>query len=283
MLVEKYRPKSFAEIIGRDSIISDLKKQISSPDGIPHIMFFGPPGTGKTTVVHALANEIFKEKKGIAFHEFNASHDRGVDHIREQVVELCKRKPMGVPYKIIFFDEADGLTQEAQAALNRNIEIYQKTNRFVFACNNPHKLIPANLSRFLKYEFNQIDPLLVARYLKKICVTESINLDDKQIISIVRKTGGDIRSALNMLEGNNIKTCDEWENMTWEKLISIPIKDRIKLAFIAESELIFQKIWELIQLKEKWEYIQILADTQTQMNFAAFKSIYIANLLEKLK
>lgn len=283
MLVEKYIPKTFDELIGRDAIISDLKKFIAAPAGIPHLLFFGTTGVGKTSMVQVLKNELYGSKASMFFTEFNASDERGVDVIREKVIELCKRKPIGFSYRIIFMDEADGLTPEAQAIMNRTIEKYQSYVRFIYACNNVYKLIPANVSRLKKYEFTKIDDIVIAKYLKKICIAEDIKLEDKQIITVVKKTRGDIRAALNMLEGIIQPTCEEWESMTYAKLLSIPIEKRVELAFIADADLIFTKVWEMIQAEKKWQFLDLMADTQTRMNYAAIKSIFIANMLEKLK
>jgi len=283
MLTEKFRPLLFTDIICRDNIIEDIKKQMASPDGIPHILFYGPQGTGKTSIAHVIGNEIYGDKKSNFFYEINASSDRGIDVIREKVTSLCKTTQFGFPYKIIFMDEADYLTPEAQACFRRLIETYHKTTRFIFACNQVYKLIPAMLSRFVKYEVSGVDIVTLAKRLKKINVSENLGFDDKKLIAIAKKANGDIRAALNMLEGNSSQDNATWDSMTWEKLMGMSKDQRFGLAFDGDPEMIYQKVWEMVQEKKAWINIDIMASTQANMNYAAIKNVFIANMLGGLK
>lgn len=284
MLVERFRPQNFSDVVGRDSIVNDLKRMIASPEGITHLLFYGQAGTGKTSIAHVIANEIYGNMKGNFFHEINASSDRGIDIIRDKITELCKVKPMGFPYKIIFMDEADYLTQEAQACFRRLIETYHRTVRFIFSCNQVYKLIPPILSRFVKYEFSSIDLRTLAQHLKKITKLENITkFDDKMLIQIAKKSNGDIRSAINSLEGSSTQENDVWDSITFNGLLSMPKQERIKLAFSGDPDMIFSKVWEMVQQSEAWQNLDLMASTQSSMNYAAIKNVFVAKMLEGLK
>lgn len=284
MLTEKFRPSSFNDVICRDAIINDLKRMIASPDGIPHILFYGIQGSGKTTLAHVIANEIYGSMKGNFFHEINASSDRGIDIIRDKVTDLCKVKPMGFPYKIIFMDEADYLTAEAQACFRRLIETYHKTVRFIFSCNQVYKLIPPILSRFVKYEVSSIDIKTLAQHLKKITKLEGITkFDDKTLVQFAKKSNGDIRAAINSLEGSSTQENDVWDSITFNGLLSMPKQERIKLAFSGDPDMIFSKVWEMVQQSEAWQNLDLMASTQSNMNYAAIKNVFVAKMLEGLK
>lgn len=283
MFVEKYRPKSFDTVVGRDEIVAQLKKFLAQPEGLPHILFFGPPGTGKTLMAEVIANEIFGADKPSHFHEFNASSERGIDVVRDQIIKLASVKPMKFPYKIILMDESDHITGDAQAAFRRPIEMYQKHTRFIFTANYPYKLIEPVRDRFLQLELTKIDPMVIAKFLKKICKLENKQVDDKDLIAIAKRTGGAFRSALNMLEGID-KSLDEeiWSSITLKKLQEMSREERIALAFKGDPDVIFLGIWEFVKREKAWDLLTALADTQAKMNFSAQKTIFLANFLDKL-
>lgn len=284
MLTEKYRPQKYSELVGRNEVIEMIKAK-TTKDGIPHLLFEGPPGTGKTTLAHVVANEIFGVNKSDLFFEFNASKDRGVEFIRTQIIDIAKRNPISGSYKIILMDEADNITPDAQACFRRIIEQYHSITRFIFCVNYPYKLIDPILSRFVRVEFNEIDTKTVALQLKKIGIKEGITLTDSEYISIAKKSRGDLRKALNILEGGNTETDEDkyWSSMTFDKLLSMDKNNRIMLAFKGDPDVIFGKLFELVRIEAKWQYLTVLADCQSKMNMSVHKSIFLASFLEKIE
>lgn len=284
MLTEKYRPQKYSELVGRNEVI-ELIKAKSNSDGIPHLLFEGPPGTGKTTCAHVIANELFGVDKSDLFFEFNASKDRGVEFIRTQIIDIAKRNPISGKYKIILMDEADNITPDAQACFRRIIEQYSSITRFIFCCNYPYKLIDPILSRFVRVDFGEIDTKSVALHLKKIGIKEGMTLTDSEYIAIAKKSRGDLRKALNILEGGNSETDEDkyWSSMTFDKLNGMTKEERIMLAFKGDPDAIFGKLFEMTKAEKKWQYLTSLADCQSKMNMSVHKTVFLASLLEKME
>lgn len=255
---------------------------VNSPDKLFLTNDYTP--THNTTLAHVVANEIFGVNKSDLFFEFNASKDRGVEFIRTQIIDIAKRNPISGSYKIILMDEADNITPDAQACFRRIIEQYSTITRFIFCANYPYKLIEPILSRFVQVEFGEIDTKTVALQLKKIGVAEGYTLKDSEYIAMAKKARGDLRKALNLLEGGNIETDEDryWAGMTYDKLISIPKDERILLAFKADPDVIFGKLFDMTKMEKKWQYLTALADCQAKMNMSVHKSVFLASFLEKL-
>lgn len=196
-LVDKYRPKSLDEIVGQELVVSTVKAIIER-GVIPHMLFIGPPGTGKTSTAEAMAREIWGEGWKNHFMEFNASDERGIDFIREKI----KRHALSRGVRIIFLDEADALTQDAQQALRR---IMEKTmgSTFILSCNMDYKLIDPIKSRCSILVFNPLPDKVVFKQLYRICKKEGIVIEKEQrkgFIKLVKEARGDMRKAINMLE-----------------------------------------------------------------------------------
>ena len=144
---EKYRPSKFHELVGQDEIVKRVESLTNSLN-IPHLLFAGPAGTGKSTLALIVVKELYGANWRENYLELNASDERGIKFVREKVKNFARTKSLGkVPFKIIFLDEADALTPEAQQALRRTMENYSATCRFILSCNYSSKIIDPIQSR----------------------------------------------------------------------------------------------------------------------------------------
>ena len=154
--IEKYRPLRLADIVGQDEIIERLESYVRSGN-LPHLLFTGSAGVGKTTAAVSLAREFFGESWHMNFRELNASDERGIDVVRNQIKQFARTSPLGgATFKILFLDEADALTTDAQAALRRTMESYAQTCRFILSCNYSSKIIDPIQSRCAIYRFKPL-------------------------------------------------------------------------------------------------------------------------------
>jgi len=196
---EKYRPKELSEVIGQKKVVERLEAFVKKGN-MPHLLFAGPAGTGKTTCAIAIAREIFGENWHSNFLEMNASDERGIDTIRTKVKDFARTKSIGAPFKIILLDEADALTNEAQHALRRMMENYTSTCRFILDCNYSSKIIPPIQSRCAIFRFKHLSKEDVAEYVKRIAKNEKLNLDEETINVIYDSSDGDLRKVTNILQ-----------------------------------------------------------------------------------
>jgi len=200
MWIEKYRPKTIDEIIGQDETKTRLKGFVESKS-LPHLLFAGPPGTGKTSTVITLATEIFGEGNISGnLLELNASDDRGIDIIRNEVKDFAKTLPIDAPFKIISLDEADALTSAAQHALRRTMEKYVSSSRFVLLCNYPGKIIEPIQSRCAFFRFQRLGDDVIKEQMEYISKQENVDYTSEGLDMLVKVSNGDLRKAINVLQ-----------------------------------------------------------------------------------
>ncbi|HNV01018.1 MAG TPA: replication factor C small subunit [archaeon] len=197
--VEKYRPKNLSEVIGHEEITKRLKGYVDKKN-MPNMMFSGPAGTGKTSSSIALAKEFFSTNFEQNFLELNASDDRGIDIVRNTIKDFARTLAFDSNFKIIFLDECDALTQDAQQALRRTMEKYTKTCRFILSCNYSSKIIEPIQSRCVIYRFKPLGAKEVDEQIQKISEKEKIIIDEKGKNAINYICQGDLRKAINILQ-----------------------------------------------------------------------------------
>lgn len=207
--VEKYRPQKLDEIVGQNHIVNRLKKYIDE-ESMPNLMFTGPAGVGKTTTALALVKAILGEYWRQNFLELNASDARGIETVRNNIKNFCRLKPVGAPFRIIFLDEVDNMTKDAQHALRREMEMYTKTASFILSCNYSSKIIDPIQSRCAIFRFGPIKSEEVVSRLSYICREESFDFDANALETIVYYAEGDMRKAVNILQA----TASEGEEIT---------------------------------------------------------------------
>ncbi|KAJ1438323.1 hypothetical protein B484DRAFT_412811 [Ochromonadaceae sp. CCMP2298] len=198
--VEKYRPKSLGELIAHEEIIQILNKLIDS-NKLPHLLFYGPPGTGKTSTAMACAKKMYGEHYSSMTLELNASDDRGIDVVRNQIKEFAGTKKLfssGV--KLIILDEADAMTSDAQAALRRVIEKYTSNTRFCMICNYVNKIIPALQSRCTKFRFAPLRAEQITSRLQIVIDAENVDCTEDGKNAVLSLAQGDLRRVLNLLQ-----------------------------------------------------------------------------------
>ncbi len=197
---EKYRPKKLDEVIGQKHVTERLKAYVSSGN-MPHLLLTGPAGTGKTTCSLAIAKEMFGDQWKGNFIELNASDERGIDVVRGKIKEFARTAPLGgAEFKIIFMDEADALTTDAQAALRRTMEKFSKICRFILSCNYSSKIIDPIQSRCAVFRFKPLTQDDVRDFLDKIVKSEKVKIDKDAMDALVHVARGDMRRAVNSLQ-----------------------------------------------------------------------------------
>ncbi|MEE9377010.1 MAG: replication factor C small subunit [Candidatus Lokiarchaeia archaeon] len=211
--VEKYRPRVLDDVVNQQGIIKRLKQFIKDKS-MPHLIFAGPAGTGKTTSALAMVRELYGRKMAVnrTYLELNASDARGIDVIRTYIKDFAKaRPPVDIPYKVLILDEADNMTAPAQQALRRTMEKYTKNCRMVLICNYSNKIIPPIQSRCVVFRFAYLNDIDIKSRIKYVAKQEKVTLAPGGLNAIIEVSRGDCRRAINYLQscGTISKKIDE--------------------------------------------------------------------------
>ena len=208
---EKYRPKNLDDVCGQKDNVESLKAFVKSKN-MPNLLFAGSPGVGKTTAALAMAKELFGDELAGNFIELNASDERGIDVVRGRIKDFARTISLGdAPWKLIFLDESDSLTPEAQHALRRTMESTSGVTRFILSCNYSSRIIEPIQSRCAVFRFLPLQEADVRKMIEHVVKAENLKINEEAIKAIFYVCEGDMRRALNSLQGASLhsKTIDE--------------------------------------------------------------------------
>lgn len=201
---EKYRPQNFDEVKGQVEIVDKVKAFVSS-GSMPHLLFSGPAGVGKTTLALVIAKQLFGDNWRQNTLELNASDERGIDVVRVKVKDFARTRAMGdVPFKVIYLDECDALTRDAQQALRRTMENYTKTCRFVLSCNYSSKIIDPIQSRCAVFRFKPLSETEIFQVIDKLVESEELTISEDAKKALFEVCGGDCRRLENILQSCSV-------------------------------------------------------------------------------
>jgi|SRR3989344_186244 len=265
--IEKYRPKTFSEFKGHPEIKARIEAFIKNKN-MPHLIFAGPAGVGKTTLALIIAKELYGEYFRNNFLELNASDDRGIDIVRNEIKDFARIKPFGnIPFKIIFLDEADALTREAQQALRRTMENYAVSTRFILSCNYSSKIIDPIQSRCTVFRFKPLDKKEIRQIVETISKKESLKIDDSAVQAIIDVSSGDLRRVENILQSSAAISNKITEESIYEIISAAKPKEinqiltlAIKKDFIKSRELLLETM-----LKHGLSGLDVIKQIQEQI------------------
>ena len=271
MWVEKYRPKKMTELVNQKEVVGSINSMLKNQSELPHLLFSGSAGVGKTTAALCLSSEILREHWRTYTLELNASDERGINMVRERVKKFSRFGGLDteIPFKIIILDEADEMTHDAQTALRRIIEDTSKICRFILIANNLSKIIAPIQSRCVVFKFTRISDKDIISQLKFIAKQEKIKTDEKGLQTICDYTNGDLRHAINILQA--VASSGDVTESIVKSVVGLTktkdVQDVLKLALDGKISNSRDKMIELIKV-----YGMSESDFLKYINQAAFNS-----------
>ncbi len=197
--IEKYRPQKLEDVVGQEEPIKRLQSYVTNKT-LPNLLFSGSAGVGKTSAAVSLAKELFQTGFERNFLELNASDDRGIDVVRKTIKDFARTLAFEADFKIIFLDESDALTSDAQQALRRTMEKYTRTCRFILSCNYSSRIIEPIQSRCVVFRFRPLNSKDVEKKILSIAEIEKIEIDESALKAISYVSQGDMRKAVNVFQ-----------------------------------------------------------------------------------
>jgi len=198
---EKYRPDTLDGYVFRDEAQKNQVAGWVASGMIPHLLFSGSPGVGKTTLAKILINQLKLNEYDVLV--INASRENSVDAVREKITNFVATMPFG-EFKIVLLDEADYISPNGQAALRGVMETYASSARFILTCNYPNKVIPALHSRCQGFHIDKIDTTEFTARIATVLVTEGVEVDLDTLDSYVKATYPDLRKCINLVQMNTV-------------------------------------------------------------------------------
>jgi len=263
---EKYRPKDFEDVVGQEEIVKRAKAFVEAKN-MPHLLFAGPAGCGKTTLALIIAKKLFGSNWHENFLELNASDERGINVIREKVKDFARVKSFGAPFKIIFLDESDALTTEAQQALRRTMEIFTSSCRFILSCNTSSKIIEPIQSRCSVFRFKMLEEKDIAKKIKQIADNENLRIDEKAVKGLIALSHGDLRRVINLLQASATISKDIDEKTIYETINEVSpleIQEILKTAIRGDFITARDKMQDLI-LRRALNGIDVIKTIQKEI------------------
>ena len=268
---EKYRPKTIADYVFRDDA---QRKQVQGwidSKAIPHLLFSGAPGTGKTTLAKVLINMLDIDEYDVL--EINASRENSVENVRDKITNFVQTMPFG-EFKVVLLDEADYISPNGQAALRGVMETYASSSRFILTCNYPNKIIPALHSRCQGFHIEKIDHTEFTARIATVCVEEGVEIDIDTLDSYVKATYPDLRKCLNLCQMNTVdgKLIKPNEGDSATADYKLAVVDLFKQGKILEARKMLCSQVRPEEMDElfRWMYdnLQLWGETQEQQDAA---------------